>query len=348
MCAGAFIVLAMPAAASDGMGTVISIEGTAHAKRSGADISLARDTRVFQSDTLITGPDSKLQILLDDESSITIGPSSTVEMIEFSNDENDAKFASHLAEGRMRVTTGRTTERNPDGFRITTRHATIGIRGTILTVITAWDFTEIDVNEAKLDVLVNGRSIPQFYKIVIRDGEDPVITPLSPEEMMSDEWLTNLDKQVIALLTGQIYPSSFLGTFIPNAIQGVVNPNIMPGDGVNPLKFALNSNVSVAGNLLSNSGVAGTYSFNANLSSGAISNATMTGCSSCSVTFDLLGGSGRINGGRFNVRDFRGIVDANGLPFTDVGESTLDGTTGDGEYKVRVGGIELGSGWIVR
>ncbi|MDR1579808.1 MAG: FecR family protein, partial [Synergistaceae bacterium] len=120
--------------ADDGIGMVITLEGRAVARRNGSDAALALKDRVFKGDTVTAFAGAKIQILLDDDSAITISQNSTVQISDFLDSGSVSKFSAHLAEGRARIVTGRITENNPEGFKVTTKHAAIGIRGTILTV----------------------------------------------------------------------------------------------------------------------------------------------------------------------------------------------------------------------
>ena len=111
ICA-AVVCVSASFAATDGVGAVMSVEGTAYARRDGTDITLASDDRLFRTDTLVTEPDSKLQILLDDGSSITIGPNSSMKMTELFNDENDVKLVSRQEFGNTRATENRRKKRD--------------------------------------------------------------------------------------------------------------------------------------------------------------------------------------------------------------------------------------------
>jgi hypothetical protein len=118
-----------------------------------------------------------------------MGSESTLEMREFSNEPDDSRFSARLARGRMRIITGETTERNPNGFQLTTRHATIGIRGTVLSVETNENFTGVGVDNTDKTALVNGTPVPQFHNAIVFGGGEPEITPRTPGEREGDGWL---------------------------------------------------------------------------------------------------------------------------------------------------------------
>jgi ferric-dicitrate binding protein FerR (iron transport regulator) len=178
---------------------VLSIEGTASAQRGGADTPLEIRSRVYESDVVSTGAESNLQILLDDETSLTLGPGSTLDLIEFSEAEGGEKFEAKLAAGNMRVITGETTERNPDGFKITTRHAAVAIRGSVLSLATNDDFTRVDVESAKRQVLINGREITEFNRMTIHADGSEEITPLTVGERADDSRLPAAAQPALAV-----------------------------------------------------------------------------------------------------------------------------------------------------
>ncbi|MDR3354215.1 MAG: FecR family protein [Synergistaceae bacterium] len=187
LLAAVLVCLAVSAAAAeDGIGMVLSLEGEATALRGGAEVPLEVRSRVYESDVVSVWMDSKLQILLDDETSLTLGPDSTLDLIEFSEEAGGEKFESRLSEGSMRIITGETTERNPDGFKITTRHAAVAIRGTVLSLVTNDDFTRVDVESTKRTVLVNMQEISEFNRMTIHADGTEEITPLPVEERAGD------------------------------------------------------------------------------------------------------------------------------------------------------------------
>jgi hypothetical protein len=186
LAAALICAVAAGAVAEDGIGMVLSLEGTASALRKGVDVPLDVRSRVYESDVVNVWMGSKLQILLDDETSVTLGPDSTLDLVEFSEEAGEEKFESRLSEGSMRIITGETTERNPDGFKITTRHAAVAIRGTVLSLMTNDDFTRVDVESAKRAVLVNMREISEFDRITIRTDGTEEITRLSAGERAGD------------------------------------------------------------------------------------------------------------------------------------------------------------------
>jgi hypothetical protein len=300
-------------AADDGMGMVLAVDGSADAVREGKRTKLAPKDRLFVLDTIATGTDSKLQILLDDDTSVTMGPESTLEMREFSNEPDDSRFSSHLAGGRMRIITGETTERNPDGFKLTTRHATVGIRGTVLTVMANDSFTSVNVNNTDKMVLINGTLVPEFHRAVITDGGEPEITPLPSDERERDGELSTA-------IEGGIHDGSMLAD-VPAG--GVLDFDLKPDIALEPGPTRGVAEGTLSSTIPDNT-VSGEFSFIVDIAHGTISEGTIAASVNHTYlegnfTVDLSGGTGLATSSGFNVGGFSGVIDYAGNGYSDAG-----------------------------
>ncbi len=83
-------------------------------------------------DRLVTGPDSSAAVVLRDDTTLVVGPSSRMDLKEFHFDgtTRDGSLLVSLLRGSMRMITGLIGKTNPDAIRVETQTATIGIRGT--------------------------------------------------------------------------------------------------------------------------------------------------------------------------------------------------------------------------
>jgi hypothetical protein len=304
LAAAAVCAAAARSAAGDGIGIVLSLEGRAAALRGGAETPLEVRSKVYESDVVSTGAESKLQILLDDETSVTLGPGSTVDLIEFSEEAGGEKFEARLAEGNMRVITGETTERNPDGFKITTKHAAVAIRGTVLSLMTNDDLTRVDVESAKRQVLMNGREIREFNSVTVRADGAEEITPLPAGERAGDSRLSGAAFPTLPGLTPE-----GVNAALPAASQASDTP-ARPGPAP---EFALAS-----GKLSGVDEGSGEFSFAVNLGDGAITNGRITASgmrepynpveTNIAYQANLSGGSGLAAPDGFTVSNFSSVI----------------------------------------
>ena len=128
--------LAVADAAATDIGVAAAVRGTVKASAPGGPAGRAVETGkpVYQNDKVVTGADSKLQILLLDETGFTVGPNSEMTLDEFVYDPGtDAgKVSATVKKGAFRFSTGKVARRDPTNMKVATPVATIGIRGTMV------------------------------------------------------------------------------------------------------------------------------------------------------------------------------------------------------------------------
>ena len=91
---------------------------------------------VFESDILRTGADGRLGVTLRDETRISLGPGSEVQLQRFLYSPADGQFAFvlRIARGIAAYVSGRIAKLSPDAVRLETPTAIVGIRGTRLAI----------------------------------------------------------------------------------------------------------------------------------------------------------------------------------------------------------------------
>jgi len=89
-------------------------------------------------DRIVTGPDSSASVVLRDDTTLVVGPSSRLDLKQFHFDAttHEGGLLVSLLRGSMRMITGLIGKTNPDAVRVETQTATIGIRGTDFIVQT--------------------------------------------------------------------------------------------------------------------------------------------------------------------------------------------------------------------
>jgi len=121
-------------------GTVVHLNGPLLAKKAdGAVRILSLRSEVESGDTLVTEKNTYALLKFIDNSEITLKPSTTFKVDNFSYDAakpdgDEASFS--LVKGGLRSVTGLLGKRNKEKFAMKTPSATIGIRGT--TFIAEW------------------------------------------------------------------------------------------------------------------------------------------------------------------------------------------------------------------
>ena len=134
-------IVSVPAwghAEADGtIGMVRNSAGSTTVLRGGNVLPATTGTRLHVGDTLGTGPDGSLGVLLRDNSSLSIGPSSSLVLRDFLFSPSEGKFGLlvRLSRGTMAYLSGLIGKLAPEKARFETPTATIGIRGTHFAVM---------------------------------------------------------------------------------------------------------------------------------------------------------------------------------------------------------------------
>ena len=118
------------------IGVVRNSEGSATVTRGGNVLPATTGTRLHTGDTLGTGPDGSLGVILRDNSSLSLGPSSSLVLQDFLFSPSEGKFSLlvHISKGTMAYLSGLIGKLAPEKARFETPTATIGIRGTHFAV----------------------------------------------------------------------------------------------------------------------------------------------------------------------------------------------------------------------
>lgn len=135
--AAALVTCATLAAASDGSaGRVKTVEGSASIVRGQSSLPAVVNERVLQGDTLRTGPDGSLGVILKDDTVLSLGPNSVlvVEQFLFAPAEGKLSLVTRMLRGTAVYLSGIIGKLSPQSVRFETPNATIGIRGTKILV----------------------------------------------------------------------------------------------------------------------------------------------------------------------------------------------------------------------
>jgi len=139
----AILLVTVSAAASvhavaDGtIGVVRVSAGSATVTRGGNVLPATTGTKLQAGDTLGTGPDGSLGVILRDDSSLSLGPESSLVLREFLFSPSEGKLGLlvRLTRGTMAYLSGLIGKLAPEKARFETPVATIGIRGTHFAVM---------------------------------------------------------------------------------------------------------------------------------------------------------------------------------------------------------------------
>ncbi|MDD2888273.1 MAG: FecR family protein [Aliarcobacter sp.] len=156
---------------ANNVGKIVSFNGEASILRENQTILVDKNSVFQKNDTLNTKENTKLQILFLDDTIISVGQNSTLKINDYLFEEKDSKAEFTMAKGVFRTITGKIGKVAPENFKLETKSASIGIRGT--QIITAIEDNnekifctegqiEIKNNETKDSVIVNKGEFVSF------------------------------------------------------------------------------------------------------------------------------------------------------------------------------------------
>lgn len=132
----AFAELGEPAGVAGAVSGAVGM--VSPAKQIVAPVAVNSGDGIVMGDGLSTGAESRLQIMLLDESAITLGPDAELTIDEFVYDPANTganALSASIAKGAFRLVTGGIARQNPQGTELNLPNAVLTIRGT--TVIGA-------------------------------------------------------------------------------------------------------------------------------------------------------------------------------------------------------------------
>ena len=179
---------------------------------------------VFANEVIRTGDRSASKVVFQDNTNLSIGAGSqvTLDRFVFDPDPNKSQVALSIARGVVRFSTGNLPK---SAYQITTPTATIGIRGTVLTIVVSADgSTLISVDEGIVIVTSAGQTVTVnagFSTTVAPNGVGPLppnpTPPAPPPVTVMDTLLASAD----TLPAGPAAGSAAASSIPPVAIAGI-------------------------------------------------------------------------------------------------------------------------------
>ena len=102
---------------------------------------LETGSKIYFGDTIIVKSQSNAQILLLDETALTLGENSELTIDDFIYDPKSkvGKIVSNIKIGTVRIITGEISNQNPDNLEVNVPTGSVGARGTEFVVVTESD-----------------------------------------------------------------------------------------------------------------------------------------------------------------------------------------------------------------
>lgn len=125
-------LLASPIWAAGDAGMVKTLKGNVMIERGGQRQNASVGTPVQAADRIVTGADSSVGITLQDNTRLTAGPNSTLDLNKFAFDTTThaGTVDASVKRGSLAVISGKIAKATPQNVRFATNTVTLGVRGT--------------------------------------------------------------------------------------------------------------------------------------------------------------------------------------------------------------------------
>jgi len=131
---GALVLLAgfAQAAAAADVGQIKNAKGGVVVVRGGQEIAATSGTVLQHADRIVTKADGSAGITFKDNSLLSLGPDSMLDIGKFSFDVKDQpdELEATLHRGTLSAVSGKIVARTPEAMRIKTPTTVLGVRGT--------------------------------------------------------------------------------------------------------------------------------------------------------------------------------------------------------------------------
>ena len=163
-----------------GIGNVGSLKGNVNIVRDTHTMKIKSGMDIEVKDRIITKTKSRVQVILKDDTIVTIGPNSIFifDAYKFGNNSN-SKVNMHIERGFFRSVTGQIGKLAPQRFNIKTVSTTIGIRGTDFSAYVSDEKEIIICHRGKISVAVGKKSY------IIDEGKQLIVVK-KPSKKSSD------------------------------------------------------------------------------------------------------------------------------------------------------------------
>lgn len=123
---------ALPSWATEQAGMVKVSKGQVTVERDNRQLPAPVGTRIFSSDRVMTGADGSVGITLRDNTLLSAGPNSTVDLTKFSFDSTThaGTIDASVRRGTLTVISGKIAKASPEAVRFSAPGMTLGVRGT--------------------------------------------------------------------------------------------------------------------------------------------------------------------------------------------------------------------------
>jgi hypothetical protein len=117
-------------------GVIKTVKGKALVLRNNAHLPAIEGNRLYENDTLWTGENGSMGVILKDDTVLSLGPESEIVIDEFifEPESDELSIMTRMVRGTVSYISGKISKMSPESAQFETPVATIGIRGTSFLV----------------------------------------------------------------------------------------------------------------------------------------------------------------------------------------------------------------------
>ena len=158
---------------------VTAIKGDVIIKRNGQFKIANLHTAINKLDIITTEKNARVQLLFKDNTMISIGKSSTLNIEDYLFDvEKKPKAKFKFGNGAFKTITGKIGKLNPRGFQLKSKTASMGIRGTIVGIELSDSEERYMVPQGKVELKIGGKIfILNAGQMFIKQAKKPLGKP---------------------------------------------------------------------------------------------------------------------------------------------------------------------------
>ncbi len=131
-----FLSCALARTAWAEIGQIKNVSGQVSLWRNNVQQTAKAGDLLEQADVLTTGANGSVGVTLIDNSRLSAGPNSRIELKQFRFDPttNNGEFLADIQHGTLAIVSGQIAKRSPDAMKIKTPTTILGVRGTSFAV----------------------------------------------------------------------------------------------------------------------------------------------------------------------------------------------------------------------
>jgi len=120
----------------ESVGFIKSVSGEVLIVSSELSVRAVPNMKIMQGDSIATGAGSSVGLIFEDDTVVSIGPNSEIEIQSFMFNpvEKELSFVARMVKGTFSFITGQIAKLAPRNVKLETPDATLGVRGTKLLV----------------------------------------------------------------------------------------------------------------------------------------------------------------------------------------------------------------------